>query len=65
MFKTTNAGGSWTDISGSPPNALPNIPVNDIVVDPDAPGTLYVATDAGVYFTTDTGTNCRWAQGCR
>jgi Abnormal spindle-like microcephaly-assoc'd, ASPM-SPD-2-Hydin len=59
VFKTTNAGGSWTDISGSSPNALPNIPVNDIVIDPDTPGTLYLATDTGVYFTTDTGST--WA----
>jgi uncharacterized protein (TIGR03437 family) len=31
------------------------LPVNDIVVDPDLPNTLYVATDAGVMFTTDGG----------
>src|SRR5712692_9031999 len=50
---------NWTDISGSDPNALPNIPANDIVIDPAASGTIYVATDAGVYFTTDGGNN--WA----
>jgi uncharacterized protein (TIGR03437 family) len=46
-----NAGVSWTDISGN----LPNIPVNDIVVDPDIPGTFYIGTDAGVGISTDNG----------
>ncbi len=44
---------SWQDLSTSllcPSGTgnLPNIPVNDIVVDPDHPGQLYVATDLGV-----------------
>jgi photosystem II stability/assembly factor-like uncharacterized protein len=43
----------WQDLSTSPvcPSGtgnLPNIPVNDIVVDPDHSGQLYVATDLGV-----------------
>ncbi|HEV2247091.1 MAG TPA: choice-of-anchor D domain-containing protein, partial [Terriglobia bacterium] len=52
---TTNAGANWTDISGN----LPNAPVNDIVVDPDMPNTLYVGTDVGVLATTDGGAT--WA----
>ncbi len=51
IFKTSNGGASWTDISGN----LPDIPVNDVVVDPDVPDTLYIATDAGVMVTTDGG----------
>ena len=51
VFKTTDAGASWTDISGN----LPNLPVNDIAIDPDLPDTLYVATDAGVMATTNRG----------
>lgn len=51
VFKTTNTGGAWTDISGN----LPNIPVNDILVDPANPTTLYVATDVGVFQTTNSG----------
>lgn len=45
VFVTTNDGASWTDIS----SGLPNTPVNDIIVDPDVPGTLYVGTDVGVW----------------
>jgi photosystem II stability/assembly factor-like uncharacterized protein len=56
VFKTVNGGTVWTDVSGVAPNALPNIPVNDIVIDPSAPATTwYVATDIGVFATTDAG----------
>jgi uncharacterized protein (TIGR03437 family) len=55
VYKTADQGTTWTDISGN----LPNLPVNDLVVDPDVPGTLYVATDAGVMVTSTGGTS--WA----
>ncbi len=51
VFKTTNAGVSWTDISGN----LPNVPANDLVVDPDLSHTLYLGNDIGVYSSTDSG----------
>ena len=51
IFKTVDGGASWTDFSGN----LPNIPVNDLVIDPDIPGTFYAATDAGVMVGTDNG----------
>ncbi len=56
VFETTDGGASWTDISGN----LPNIPVNDIVVDPDIAGTLYVATDIGVLTTSNAGPGDTW-----
>jgi hypothetical protein len=66
VFKTTTGGTSWTDVGCSVGNCitpaatdLPNIPVNDLVVDPDIAGTLYAATDLGVYATTDGGAH--WA----
>jgi photosystem II stability/assembly factor-like uncharacterized protein len=52
IFKTTNGGTAWTDISGN----LPNTPVNDIVVDPANANTLYIATDVGVFMTSNAGT---------
>jgi photosystem II stability/assembly factor-like uncharacterized protein len=56
VFKTVNGGTVWTDISGVGSAGLLNIPVNDIVIDPSAPvTTLYVATDIGVFATTDAG----------
>jgi hypothetical protein len=53
VFKTTNGGASWTDITGN----LPNVPVNGLVVDPDSTSTLFVATDIGVLYTTTGGTS--------
>jgi hypothetical protein len=44
--------GTWVDISGN----LPNVPANSIVVDPQQPLNLYLATDTGVYMTSDGGT---------
>jgi uncharacterized protein (TIGR03437 family) len=52
VFKTSDSGQTWSDISSN----LPNIPVNDIVLDPDLPGTIYIATDIGVFQSTDDGT---------
>lgn len=63
VWKTTNAGATWTDFSGSPPNALPDAPVNTIVIDSGASlsnGTVYVGTDVGV-FASSTGSPT-WAE---
>jgi uncharacterized protein (TIGR03437 family) len=51
VFRSPDLGATWTDISAN----LPNIPVNDLVVDPDLANTLYVATDIGVFQSTDGG----------
>jgi len=51
IFKTTNYGESWEDVSGN----LPEVPVNDIIVDPDVESVLYSATDVGVFYSTDGG----------
>jgi hypothetical protein len=65
IFETTNGGTTWTDISGGcnsgSPSALPNTPVNDVVIDPADPTdmTLYIATDVGVFSTIDGGAT--WA----
>ncbi|MFP4368019.1 MAG: T9SS type A sorting domain-containing protein [Candidatus Kapaibacterium sp.] len=51
VFKTTDAGSSWVNISSN----LPDVPCNDIVIHPDDPHTLFVATDIGVYASYDDG----------
>lgn len=51
VFRTTDWGASWADISGN----LPEAPVNDLIVDSATPSILYVATDVGVYETQDLG----------
>jgi len=51
VFVTPDGGQSWTDIAGN----LPDLPASDLVIDPELPGTLYVATDAGVFWTNTAG----------
>jgi len=53
IFRTTDLGNTWTDISGS----LPNVPLNCVEPDPQWKGRLFVCTDLGVYLTDDWGAN--------
>ncbi|MFH1937599.1 MAG: PKD domain-containing protein, partial [Bacteroidota bacterium] len=46
VYKSTNNGQSWTSITGN----LPNIHMNSIAYNSNAPEGLYVGTDAGVYY---------------
>jgi len=60
LYRSTDAGAHWTNISGN----LPDAPANSVVVDPNDANTVYVALDTGVYVTTqvatcsDSGANC-------
>ncbi|MCD6161240.1 MAG: T9SS type A sorting domain-containing protein [candidate division Zixibacteria bacterium] len=51
IFKTTDYGSTWSDISGN----LEGVPVNDILPDPERPGWLYIGTDFGMYYSDDGG----------
>lgn len=59
VWKTASAGVSWADFSGSGASALPDAPVDALVLDPQT-STLYAGTDAGV-FSTSTA-NPAWTQ---
>jgi uncharacterized membrane protein len=48
VWQTTNAGTNWIDVTGTGANALPDSPVNAVVVDPVA-HVVYVGTDVGVF----------------
>ncbi len=48
LYRSTDAGTSWTNIT----NNLPNAPANSVIVDPNDANTVYVALDTGVYVTT-------------
>jgi hypothetical protein len=50
VWQTTNAGASWNDVTGTGANALPDAPVNAVVIDSSA-HKLYVGTDVGVFQT--------------
>lgn len=60
VFKTINAGASWTNIDGVGVTGIPDVPVHCIVVDPANTSRLYIGTDIGVFSTTDGGAN--WAR---
>lgn len=51
VFRTTDHGATWSDISSD----LPDAPVNEIAIDPRVSSTLYVGTDVGVFVTSDLG----------
>ena len=53
IWKSTDFGDTWTDISGN----IPVGPVNVIREDPVNSSILYVGTDAGVYLSKDGGEN--------
>lgn len=49
VMVTRDGGASWTDLSGN----LPQAPVNDVII--AGGGTLYVATDQGVFTSSTAG----------
>jgi len=53
LFRSDNAGSSWTDISTS----LPDIPFHCITLDPQHPDTLFAGSDLGVFVSVDGGQN--------
>ncbi|MDL1894884.1 hypothetical protein FBQ82_01290 [Anaerolineae bacterium CFX7] len=59
VWKSIDAGATWTNIDGSGATALPDIPVHSIVIDPADTNRLYVGTDLGVFVSLDDGAN--WA----
>ena len=56
LFRTTNRGTTWTNVTGD----LPDIPVNAIVLDPSSQSHIALGTDLGVFETTNGGTS--WLQ---
>jgi len=53
IFKSTDQGANWVDISGN----LPDSPINAIAVDFNTSNVLYVGNDVGVFASFDSGTN--------
>jgi len=51
VFKTTNGGQSWQNISSN----LPDIPVLSIALDPEKSQNIYIGTDIGVFRSTNDG----------
>ena len=60
VFRSTDAGASWTDIDGG---RLPDVPHHALLLRPDKPAELWVCNDAGVFVTDDGGTTWRNGTG--
>ena len=52
LFRSDDGGLSWTDTDRG---RLPDVPHNAVLIRPDAPRTVYVAGDAGVFVSRDFG----------
>ncbi len=59
VFQTTTAGAAWTDWSGTGNTALPDAPVNSLLVDSSA-RTVYAGTDVGVFVSSTASPS--WAE---
>jgi photosystem II stability/assembly factor-like uncharacterized protein len=53
VFKSTNKGASWINISGN----LPDVPANAFAVDNNISGRIYIGLDAGAFVSFDDGEN--------
>jgi len=51
VFRTTNAGQTWVDISGN----LPDAPINAFAIDPTNNKFLFAGTDLGAYYSDNNG----------
>ncbi|HEY6708063.1 MAG TPA: hypothetical protein VJB61_10770 [Actinomycetota bacterium] len=49
VWRSDDGGATWTQHGGG----LPEVPVNAVVPDPARPGTVFAATDAGVWWSED------------
>ena len=57
VYKSTDAGLTWTAIDGTGTTGIPDIPVHCLLIDPRKTNVLYVGTDLGVFVSTDGGAN--------
>ncbi|HXD96889.1 MAG TPA: hypothetical protein VN646_10125 [Candidatus Acidoferrum sp.] len=53
VFRSTDGGTVWADVDKG---QLPDVPHHSIAIPPDAPDTVYVCNDAGVFVSLDGGT---------
>ncbi len=55
VWRTADAGVTWTSIDGTGDTKIPDVPVHCIVVDPVNTARLYVGTDVSVFVSFDGG----------
>ena len=52
LFRSKDGGKTWEEVDKG---QLPNVPHHAVVIRPDAPKTVYVGNDAGVFVSQDSG----------
>ena len=57
VWKTTDLGWTWTNISGN----LPDLPCSDLFIDPENTQHLYLANDIGIYHSGNSGISWEYA----
>jgi photosystem II stability/assembly factor-like uncharacterized protein len=55
VWKSSDAGSTWTSIDGAGDESIPDIPVHSLAVEPFRPDRLYLGTDLGVFVSIDGG----------
>jgi photosystem II stability/assembly factor-like uncharacterized protein len=63
VYRSTNFGATWTDITGSGATGLPDAPVRCLVFHPRNPDLLYVGTEVGIFTSDDAGATWDVVQG--
>jgi len=60
IFRTTNSGTTWTNITGN----LPDVPINDVLEDQFNQNRIWAATDNSVFMTLNGGSTWyKWTAG--
>lgn len=60
IYRSSDGGSIWQNISGG----LVNAPANSVIVDPNDANTVYVATDAGVFYTQNVASCAQASANC-
>ncbi|MCW5857036.1 MAG: hypothetical protein KIS63_02020 [Caldilineales bacterium] len=55
VWRTTDGGATWSDITGSGATGLPDAPVRSLVIHPTNANWLYVGTEVGVFASENGG----------
>ena len=57
VYRSTDNGTTWTDITGNSVTGLPSVPVRTLVYHPINSSLLYVGTEIGIFTSEDAGAN--------
>ncbi|MBI4472722.1 MAG: hypothetical protein HY646_08645, partial [Acidobacteria bacterium] len=55
VYRSANAGTSWSDITGSGATGLPDVPIRSLVIHPTNTSWLYAGTEVGVFASENSG----------